>query len=94
MADFRVQIVTAQRTVFDEQLTALTLPGAEGSFGVLAHHAAIVAVLKEGPVVMRRGNVEISIPISSGFFEMSDNIGTLLADGMEDTSILDPLRTS
>lgn len=27
MADFRLQIVTAQRTVFDEKVTALTLPG-------------------------------------------------------------------
>lgn len=82
MADFRLQIVTQQRTVFDKDVTAATLPGEDGSFGVLAHHAAIIAVLRAGPVVLRQGTNLIEFSIDGGFFEMESNRATLLADGL------------
>ncbi|MBX3730305.1 MAG: hypothetical protein KF858_14085 [Candidatus Sumerlaeia bacterium] len=96
MADFRLQIVTAQKTVFDEKVTALTLPGeyppVEGTgaassdpsyFGILANHAPIVAVLQEGQVVIRRGTREETVRITGGFIEMANNEATLLVDAME-----------
>lgn len=83
MADFRLQIVTAQSTVFDESVSAVTLPGEEGFFGVLAHHAPIVAVLRDGPVTIRRGTKEQILRIDSGFLEMSSNVATLLAEGLK-----------
>ncbi len=89
MADFRLQIVTSQHTVFDENVTALTLPGEDGYFGVLANHAPIVSVLKTGKVTIRRGAREDEVEISKGFLEMSNNVATLLAEelhGMEGVS--------
>ncbi len=83
MADFRLQIVTQQRTVFDKSVTALTMPGEEGSFGVLANHAAIIAVLKAGPVDIRTGTQTIRVQIGGGFFEMDHNRATLLADSLD-----------
>ena len=83
MADFRLQIVTQQQTVFDEKITALTLPGAEGYFGILANHAPIVAVLNEGQVTIRRGTREEFVKITGGFVEMSKNEATLLVEEME-----------
>jgi F-type H+-transporting ATPase subunit epsilon len=80
MADYRLQIVTSQKTVFDEKVTATTLPGEQGFFGVLAHHAPIVAVLKNGPVDIRQGNNTRRVTITGGFFEFEHNNGTLLAD--------------
>jgi F-type H+-transporting ATPase subunit epsilon len=96
MADFRLQIVTAQKTVFDEKVTALTLPGEyppdDGDsaaptdpsyFGILANHAPIVAVLQAGQVVIRRGTREETVRITGGFIEMANNEATLLVDAME-----------
>ncbi len=83
MADFRLQIVTQQKTIFDKNVTSLTMPGEEGSFGVLAHHAPIIAVLKEGPVDMRINSNVRRFSISGGFFEMENNKATLLADSLE-----------
>ncbi len=80
MADYRLQIVTQQKTVFDQQVTATTLPGEDGFFGVLAHHAPIVAVLRDGTVDIRRGNNTQRVQITGGFFEFEHNHGTLLAD--------------
>lgn len=83
MADYRLQIVTQQKTVFDQKVTATTLPGEGGFFGVLAHHAPIVAVLKDGPVDIRQGNNTQRVQITGGFFEFEHNHGTLLADELE-----------
>jgi len=83
MADFRLHIVTAQRVVFDEPVTSLVLPGEEGYFGLLAHHAPIVAVLGEGKMTLRRGSREDEARINGGFLEMSDNVATLLLDELE-----------
>lgn len=87
MAEFRLQIVTAQRTVFDQDITALTLPGEDGSFGVLAHHAPIISVLKGGDVKIRRGKDEQHLAIGGGFFEMESNRATLLADELQGLAI-------
>jgi len=91
MADFHLSIITSQKAVFDDEVTALTLPGVGGGFGILAHHAPIVAALKDGNVVIRKGNTEVKLHIDSGFLEMSNNKATLLCDGMDDLSPLKPL---
>ncbi len=80
MANYRLQIVTHQRTVFDEEVTCLTMPGEEGSFGVMANHAPIISVLTEGDVDIRIGKKTQTIWISGGFFEMESNRATLLTD--------------
>jgi F-type H+-transporting ATPase subunit epsilon len=89
MAEFRLQIVTQQRTVFDRSVTALTMPGEDGSFGVLANHAPIISVLKGGPVDIRINSDVTRIRIGGGFFEMESNKATLLADGLEGLTIKD-----
>jgi len=83
MADFRLQIVTQQSTVFDKRITSLTMPGEEGSFGVLAHHAPIIAVLKAGKAELRIGTQVQQFTIGDGFFEMENNSATLLVDWMK-----------
>ena len=87
MAKFRLQIVTQQRTVFDRDVDSLTMPGEEGSFGVWANHAPIIAILKEGPVDIRIASQESRYQIAGGFFEMEDNKATLLVDGIEGMTI-------
>jgi F-type H+-transporting ATPase subunit epsilon len=83
MANFQLQIVTQQKTVFDQEVTALTMPGEDGSFGVLARHAAIISVLKEGTVKLRTGQMVQELEIGGGFFEMENNKATLLVDWLK-----------
>lgn len=83
MANFQLQIVTQQKTVFDQEVTALTMPGEDGSFGVLARHAAIISVLKEGIVKLRTGQMVQELEIGGGFFEMENNKATLLVDWLK-----------
>ncbi|MCC6545999.1 F0F1 ATP synthase subunit epsilon [Candidatus Sumerlaeota bacterium] len=81
-AEYRLQIVTQQKTVFNQMVTSTTLPGEDGFFGVWAHHAPIIAVLKAGAVDIRRGSQTQRVQITGGFFEMESNRATLLADSL------------
>ncbi|MCC5875643.1 MAG: F0F1 ATP synthase subunit epsilon [Candidatus Sumerlaeia bacterium] len=83
MANFHLQIVTQQHTVFDRDVTSLTMPGEEGSFGVWANHRPIIAVLKEGPIDIRIGSNTDRYQITGGFFEMEGNKATLLVDSID-----------
>ena len=56
-------------------------PGTEGFFGVLANHAALVTALASGPLRVRLpGGEEQRWQVSGGFFEVSANRATVLAD--------------
>jgi len=82
MSEFRLQIITQQRTVFDEKVNSLVLPGEDGFLGIRAKHAPIISVLKEGPVKITRGQRETEVQISGGFIEMRDNVATMLVDSL------------
>ncbi|MEQ8821777.1 MAG: F0F1 ATP synthase subunit epsilon [Sumerlaeia bacterium] len=90
MANFHLNIVSALETVFSGEATALTLPGAEGYFGLLAHHAPIVAVLGEGEATLRVGTKETTFHIKGGFLEMSNNVCTLLPEEVRGLDHLKP----
>lgn len=80
-ATFRLSILTPERSVFDGAVEYLEAPGTEGYFGVLAHHAPLVSGLASGTLKVRHaGGQEDRWQVSGGFFEVSDNRATVLAD--------------
>jgi F-type H+-transporting ATPase subunit epsilon len=87
MADFKLQIVTAERIVFDDSVTSIIAPGAVGYLGVLAHHAPLLTTLSPGTLTIRRGEKHISQHrLSGGFLEVRDNVATVLCDSFETTA--------
>ena len=78
---FQLSILTPEKTVFEGPVEYVEVPGAEGYMGVLAHHAALVTVLASGALKVRKvGGAEESWQVSGGFFEVSNNKATVLAD--------------
>jgi F-type H+-transporting ATPase subunit epsilon len=43
-----VEIITPDTTLFKGEAILVQLPGAEGSFEVLQHHAPLIAILQQG----------------------------------------------
>lgn len=82
---FRVEVVSPDRVVFEsDNIVSLVAPGAEGSFGIMAHHAPIIAALQAGVLKLRDAHDrEIYIAVSSGFLEASNNRVTVLCDTAE-----------
>lgn len=81
VATFALSVLTPERSVFEGAVEYVSVPGTEGYLGVLAHHAALVTALAQGILTVRKdgGDVETFL-VSGGFFEVSRNQATVLAD--------------
>ncbi|MCC6349426.1 MAG: ATP synthase F1 subunit epsilon [Candidatus Eisenbacteria bacterium] len=80
---FQLSVLTPERTVFEGAVEYVEAPGTEGSFGVLANHAALVTGLAEGTLTVRTATgAQRSWRVSGGFFEVSKNRATVLADSI------------
>lgn len=83
MASFQLSILTPEKTVFEGPVEYVEAPGTEGYFGVLANHAALVSGLAEGTLKVRGvDGATQSWRVSGGFFEVSNNQATVLADSV------------
>lgn len=80
MADFRLQIYTQEKKAFDDEVTSLVVPGAEGYLGVLAHHAPLLTTLGAGKLTLRIGSKIQEFQLRGGFLEVHANEATILAD--------------
>jgi len=82
-ATFTLAVLTPEKTVFEGTVEYVEVPGAEGYLGVLAHHAALVTALASGTLTVRKeGGAEDKYGVSGGFFEVSNNRATVLADAV------------
>ena len=80
-ATFTLSILTPEKTVFEGPVEYVQVPGTEGYLGVLANHAALVTGLAEGTLTLRKaGGGESKLWVNGGFFEVSHNRATVLAD--------------
>ncbi|MFQ5699477.1 MAG: ATP synthase F1 subunit epsilon [Myxococcota bacterium] len=88
----QLAIVTPERPVADLEVDSVVLPGAEGEFGVLPGHEALLAPVQSGVVRYRAGSAggaEERLAVSGGFAEVSQDRVTLLARTAEPASEID-----
>ena len=80
---FELSILTPERSVFEGAVEYVQVPGSQGYLGVLAHHAPLVTALAPGTLDVRlAGGHERSWRVEGGFFEVSNNRATVLADSV------------
>lgn len=82
MADsFKFELVSPERLLLSEQVTAVVVPGSEGYMTVMAHKAPLMATLKPGIVraTLASGG-ERAIFIEGGFADINPDGFTLLAE--------------
>lgn len=90
---YNLSIVTLEKIVFEDEVLSLILPGTAGYMEILTNHAPIITSLRPGRVIVVTKNQERLIyAVSGGFFEFSNNRGSLLADAIEEASEIDYKR--
>ncbi len=87
-----VEVVTAERELYNGEADLVNAPGIEGQLGILPRHAALLTVLGAGELRIRLGDMEEPIFVSGGFLEVSDNRVTVLADAAEHAEEIDQAR--
>ncbi len=82
---FKLEIVTPERVVLSlDDVVSVVLPGAEGSFGVLANHAPLMAELEAGELDLTRADgTTDAAAVFGGFVEVMNNKVTVLAPASE-----------
>ncbi len=92
MAGIRLDIVTAERAVYSEEVDIVVAPGVEGELGILPHHAPLMTTLRVGELRVRKGGEEFSMAVSGGFLEVRPDRIIVLADAAERAEEIDLAR--
>jgi len=68
--------------IFDAEVKQVTLPGAEGEFGVLPKHATLVSLLDTGVIIIETSEgKEVAVAINSGYVKVDEEKTTCIVDG-------------
>jgi F-type H+-transporting ATPase subunit epsilon len=92
MATTRLDIVTAEREVFSDEVDEVVAPGVEGQLGILPHHAPLMTTLLPGELLVKKGGEEFYLAISGGFIEVRPDRIIILADAAERVEEIDIAR--
>jgi F-type H+-transporting ATPase subunit epsilon len=76
----RLEIVTPERRVYDDEVDAVALPGSEGELGILPHHAPLISLLGAGELRVRKGGAEESFAIVGGFVQVRPDKVVVMAE--------------
>lgn len=93
MAKLSVEIVTGERVVYSEEdVDMVVAPGADGTLGILPHHAPLITALSSGELRVKKGGREQALVVFGGFMEVTPDKVIVLADIAENIEELDLLR--
>ncbi|HUO72681.1 MAG TPA: ATP synthase F1 subunit epsilon [Solirubrobacteraceae bacterium] len=87
---FRVEVLTPEGEVFNDEVEMVSTRTATGSIGVLAHHAPLLAMLN--PTELRLYTTEsecVRFAQAEGYMQVADNRALLLVEEAYPPSALD-----
>jgi F-type H+-transporting ATPase subunit epsilon len=88
----RLEIVTAERILFEGDVDIVVAPGGDGELGVLPHHAAVMTTLLPGELRYRIGAEENHYVVHGGFMDVRGDHVVVLADAAEHVNQIDEAR--
>ena len=92
MTTMRLEIITAERQVYGEDVDVLVAPGIEGQLGILPHHAPLMTAVQPGELLIKKDGEETYLSVTGGFLEVIGNRVTILADACERSDEIDEQR--
>jgi F-type H+-transporting ATPase subunit epsilon len=87
-------IVTPERSLVDERVDEIQLPGAEGYLGILPGHAPLFTELKVGELGFRKGSTWGWLSVAWGFAEVLPGQVRVLAETAERANEIDVERAA
>jgi F-type H+-transporting ATPase subunit epsilon len=88
----QLHIVSADRSLVNETVDEVEIPGADGYFGVLPGHTPLMALLGTGELWYRQGSEKVYLSIAFGFAEVQPDRVTILAQIAEKADEIDVAR--
>jgi F-type H+-transporting ATPase subunit epsilon len=85
----QLQIVSTDRSLVNERVDEVEIPGADGYFGVLPGHTPLLALLGAGELWYRQGSEKHYLAVAFGFAEVQPDRVTILAEIAETPDEID-----
>lgn len=80
MKTFTLEIITPGKSVFHDEVDAVSVPTANGLIGVLPRHIPLFTALVDGEIKITQGSKEMYLAIGGGFMEITkDKVSVLVA---------------
>ena len=92
MSTIKLDIVTAERVVYSNDVDVVVAPGVEGQLGILPHHTPLMTMLEPGELRVKKAGEELCIAITGGFLEVRPDRVIVLADAAEREEEIDVCR--
>jgi F-type H+-transporting ATPase subunit epsilon len=89
MATIKLDIVTAERRTFSDDVNMVVVPGIDGQLGILPHHAPLMSMIQTGELIIKKDKEEFYLFIDGGFVEIRPDRIIILADACEHCTEID-----
>lgn len=76
----RVTLLSAERSYFEGEATALVAPAYDGLVGILPHHAPFLTLLGGGTLTVTQGTQVHQFTVDGGFLQVSDDVVRVVAE--------------
>ncbi|WP_294962498.1 ATP synthase F1 subunit epsilon [Sulfurimonas sp.] len=82
MDKLKLEILTPNGEIFNDDVVSVTLPGEEGEFGVMPHHASLSTLLEAGVIDIEKDDKSVeSILINWGVVQVDEAKVIVLVEG-------------
>ena len=78
-----LEITTAERQVYGDEVDMVIAPGVDGLLGILPRHAPLMTMLQPGELTIRKGGSDTFFSVTGGFMEVLGDRVIVLADACE-----------
>jgi len=92
MSSFRLEVISPDREVFNENVESVTVTSKNGQITVLPGHAPMVASLDVGTMRVKNGNEVIEAFHSEGFMEVRPDEVIMFVQACEKADEIDAIR--
>jgi len=78
----KLEILTPNGLIFEGNVATVTLPGDEGEFGVLPHHASLTTMLQAGVIeITKSDKTSEAVVVNWGVVKVTEDSVAVLVDG-------------
>ncbi|MDZ4717969.1 MAG: F0F1 ATP synthase subunit epsilon [Roseiflexaceae bacterium] len=87
-----LEIITAERVVFSDDVDQINAPTKDGRIGILPRHMPLLTILDVGELDIIKNGETTPFAVTGGFMEVLPNRVTILADSADRADEIDEAR--
>jgi len=76
----KLQIITPDATVYDEDVDGVTLPTVDGQIGILPHHLRLMTAMVRGEMIVRKDGRAHFLAVGEGLVDVTGDRISILTD--------------